>query len=62
MKFIIRFKIGNRLSKGSVYSLKDFCIAIVDRYGLTEKEICTIVTLHVFERFVNEDLEIKRVK
>ena len=61
MKFKVRFKIGNRLGKGSVYTLRDFCISIVDRYSLTETELCTIFTLRVGETFENEDLQVKRI-
>ena len=61
MKFKVRFKIGNRLGKGSVYTLRDFCISIVDRYSLTETELCAIFTLHVGATFENEDLQVKRI-
>ncbi len=62
MKFKIRFRINNRYGKGSVYSLKEFCIAIVDRYSLTEVELCTVVTLLEGEEFSNHDMKIKRIK
>lgn len=61
MKFSIRFKIGNRLGAASRYTLREFCLAIIERYSLTETEICTIVTLAVGEQFANEDLQIKKV-
>lgn len=61
MKFAIRFKIGSRLGAVSRYTLREFCVSIIDRYSLTETEICTIVTLQVGESFSNEDLTIKKV-
>jgi hypothetical protein len=61
MKFSIRFKIGNRLGAASRYTLREFCVSVVDRYSLTETEICTVVTLQIGESFSNEDLTIKRV-
>lgn len=60
MKFAVRFKIGGRLGAGSAYSLKEFCVYVVDRYALTETEVCTIVTLQPGERFANEDMEVVR--
>lgn len=61
MKFSIRFKIGNRFGAASKYTLREFCISIVDRYSLTETEVCTIVTLQRGESFKNEDLMITKV-
>ncbi len=62
MRYKIRLKIGNRLSATSSLSLREFCIAIVDRYSLTEKECETIVTMQVGQEFKNNDLVITRVK
>jgi len=61
MKFSIRFKIGNRFGAASKYTLRELCIGIVDRYSLTETEVCTIVTLQPGETFTNEDLMIRKV-
>lgn len=61
MKFSVRFKIGNRLGAGSVYSLREICTAIVDRYSLKEKEIEEIVQLKSGGQFTNEDMQITRV-
>lgn len=61
MKFIIRFRISNRLGAGSKYSLRDFIVSVVDRYSLTETECATIVTLQVGEKFINRDMEVKRI-
>jgi hypothetical protein len=61
MKFSIRFKIGNRFGAASKYTLRELCISIVDRYSLTETEICTIVTLQPGETFTNEDMVIKKI-
>jgi hypothetical protein len=61
MKFIIRFKIGNRFGVGSKYSLTEFCANVIARYGLRENEVCTIVTLQVGETFTNSVLTAKRV-
>lgn len=61
MKFSIRFKIGNRFGAASKYTLRDFCISIVDRFSLTETEVCTIVTLQSGETFTNEDMMVKKL-
>lgn len=61
MRFDIRFKIGNRFGKASRYSLKEFCIAVVDRYSLKEVEVETVVSLAPGECFQNLDLQIWRV-
>lgn len=61
MKFSIRFKIGNWFGAASKYTLREFCINIVDRFSLTETEVCTIVTLQPGEYFTNEDLMIRKV-
>ena len=61
MKFSIRFKIGNRFGAASKYTLLDFCISIVNRFSLTETEVCTIVTLQPGLTFTNEDLMIKKL-
>ncbi len=60
MRFTIRFKIGNRLGAGSRYSLRDFCISVVDRYALNDAELTKIVSLKVGEWFTNEDMEVRR--
>ena len=63
MTFNIRFRIGkNRLGAGSRYSLKEFCISVVERYSLTETEVCTIATLQIGKTFKNEYMEIQRIK
>jgi hypothetical protein len=62
MKFTIRFKIGNRFGAASKYTLREFCLFIIERFGLTETEICTIVTLHPTETWKNEDMLIQRVE
>ena len=61
MKFSIRFRIGNRLGAASRYTLRELCISVVDRYSLTETELCTIVTLYVGEKFSNADMEVRKV-
>lgn len=58
MKFDIRFKIGNRLGAKSVYTLVEFCVHVVDRYGLREGEVAKIVRLKPGETFENEVLQI----
>lgn len=60
MKFSIRFKIGSRFGAASIYSLRDLCVNVVDRYSLTERELATIVTLNKGEVFSNEDMQITR--
>jgi hypothetical protein len=62
MKFIIRFKIGNRYGAGSRYTIREFCVNVVDRYSLTETEICAIVTLQFSEDFTNNDMTIRRIQ
>ena len=61
MRFSIRFKIGNRFGAASKYALRDLCISVVDRYSLTERELCTIVTLLPGETFTNDDMEVKKL-
>lgn len=61
MRFTIRFRVGNRFGAGSKYTLREFCVFVIDRFGLTEVEICTIVTLHPGEKFENEDMTVVRV-
>ena len=62
MRFLIRVRSRNRWGSGAPYSLRDLCLAIVDRYSLRESELCTIVTLQVGEEWHNEDLLIRREK
>ena len=57
----IRFRIKNRLSKQSRYSMSEFCVCIVDRYGLKEREVVSVVRLPLKGVFQNEDLEIRRL-
>jgi hypothetical protein len=61
MKFSIRLKIGNRFGAASKYTLREFCVNIVDHFSLTEIEVCTIVTLQPGESFTNEDLMVKKL-
>ena len=60
MKFRIRFRIGGRLGAASAYSLREFCVHLVERYSLTETELCTIFTLKPGESYNNEDMEVTR--
>lgn len=62
MKFKVRFKIGNHYGAASIYSLSQFCIFIVDQYGLTEGEITHILHLKLGEEFECEVLKIERIK
>ena len=50
MAFAIAPAIGGRFGAYSRYSLVEFCVHIVDRYGLKESETATIVTLQVGEK------------
>lgn len=61
MKFSIRLKIGPRFGAASKYTLRDFCVSVVDRFSLTETEVCTIVTLQSGETFTNGDLMVKKL-
>ena len=61
MRFTIRFRIHNRWGTGSVYSLRDLCVSVVDRYSLSERDLCQIVTLTIGETFSNENLLVKRI-
>jgi hypothetical protein len=61
MKFAVQFKIGDRLSAVSRFSLRDICVGLVERYALTEREITTLVSLPVGEQFFNKDLVIRRL-
>ena len=60
MKYFIRFKIGNRLGAKSSYSLREFCVSVVERYSLTNAEVGAVVRLQPDETFENEDLHIVR--
>lgn len=62
MKFAIQFKIGQRFGSISKYSLRDFCIAIVERFSLTDRECHLVIELKVGETFCTEDLLIRRIK
>lgn len=61
MRFSIRFRAGNRFGAASKYSLREFCIAIVDKYSLTETEVYDIVTMGFAVDFENNDLKIRRL-
>jgi len=62
MKFSIQFAIGKAWCRGSIYTLQQFCVFLVDSYALTNKECTEIVTLPVGGTFIIQDLKIKRVK
>ena len=62
MKFKVRFKIENRFGKGSVYSFREICVSLIDRYSLTDDEIIGIFKLNKGDNFTNCDLSINRVK
>lgn len=63
MSFAIRFAIGNRFGAASKYTLIEFCVHCVDRYGLKEGEVCRIVTLQPGEKTVVPNvMEVTRVK
>lgn len=62
MKFSIRFKICNRFGSISKYSLREFCISIVERFSLTEQECQSVIELSVGEIFCNKDVFIRRIK
>lgn len=62
MQFIVRLKIGNRFGRGSKYTLREFCVFLVERYSLTETELCTIATLQENETFNNEDMRVTKTK
>jgi len=61
MKFKVRFKIGNRLGRWSIYTQKEICVSLVDRYSLTDDEINKIFALKQRGVFENEDMRIQRV-
>lgn len=66
MVFSVRFGIGKRLGASSKYSLIELCVHLVDRYGLKEHEVATMVTLDKGEKYtVNEGefpvMEVTRV-
>jgi hypothetical protein len=67
MAFSIRFAIGNRLGAASKYSLIEFCLHVIDRYGLKEHEVATIVTLQKGEKYTIKEkdqpvLEVTRLR
>ena len=59
-KFKVRFRIGNRLGKGVLYSLREVCLHLVERYSLTERELNELFQLPRGATFSNEDMEIRR--
>lgn len=61
MRFNVQFKIGNRLSSKSRYSIREVCLCLVDTYSLTDREIDKIVHLRKGDHFRNEDMVIERV-
>lgn len=60
MKFAVRFRIDNRWGAVSIYSLRDVCVSLVNRFSLKESEICTIVSLRDGETFQMADLMLTR--
>lgn len=68
MKFNVRFaigtagKVGSRLGSGSSYTLRELCVSVVDRYSLSESEVCAIAALKPGESFRNEDMEVTRMQ
>ncbi len=52
MMFSVRFGIGVRLGAASKYTLIEFCVHLVDRYGLKEHEAAAIVALQVGEKYL----------
>ena len=61
MRYVVRFKIGNRWGAGSVYTLRDIAISLVGKYLLTNVELTTIVRLHVDDVFTNDDMMVTRL-
>lgn len=62
MKYAIRFKIGNRFDSVSKYSLREFCIFIVERFSLTERECQSVIELKIGESICLKDFYIYRIK
>jgi hypothetical protein len=52
IRYNISFAIGNRYGKVNAYSLKEFCLCVLDRYSITECELADIVTLHKEETYI----------
>lgn len=61
-RFNIRFRIGNRFGRGSIYNLRDIAISLVDKYSLTETELWMIVELQPKQVFNNPDMSIERLQ
>lgn len=62
MRFSVRFRIGGRFGAISRYSLRDFCVSLVDRYSLSEAEVLAVVTLPVGTIIEMSDLWVRRDK
>lgn len=63
IKFKIRFAIGNRYGSSSIYTLREFCTSIVDRYSIKEAELESIIKLQLEEGIsINKVLTIDRIK
>jgi hypothetical protein len=61
MKFNIRFRIGNRWGKASRYSLREFCVYIVDKCSFTDAECVKVVKLNIGESMTADDVRVTRV-
>lgn len=62
IKFKVRFRVGNRLGKASIYSLRDICVSLADTYSLGDAELEKILFMALGQHFTNEDMEVRRTK
>lgn len=62
MLFNIRFKIGNRYGAGSRYTGVEFCVHVVDRYGIREMELNKIFALKPNQGYQCSIMMIKRLR
>lgn len=61
MKYSIQFKDKGRIAHADNFTLRDFCVQLVDSYSLTEDELEQVCRLEVGGSFENEDMLVKRI-
>ena len=61
MDFHIMFTHNDGTLPAEKFDLVEFCVSVVDRYGMTESEVAAVVSLRVGETFTNEDMTVRRV-
>ena len=62
MKYSIQFKLKGCITYADNFTLRDFCVQLVDAYSITEDELEQVCRLEVGGRFENEDMLVMRIK